>query len=141
MSEETRFFHYHNENPKNKKINDCTYRALALFLGKTWENIARLDAEFYFEHGMWLYGTEITGAVSRSCLKDFMQEYGCRQIYNVDIKGHNKIESLQEFIENMADSVKKYFCELNGHVTVIKDNKVWDTFDSSGYCPVAIYEL
>ena len=34
---DTQWFHYHNENPKNRRTGDCVIRSIALATGKSWE--------------------------------------------------------------------------------------------------------
>lgn len=136
--EDNKYFHYYNSNPKGKETKDCAYRALSLFLGKTWAEGAKLDAEFYLEHGMWLYTTEYERSVFHSRIDSFMEKNGYRQIYRYNSGTH--IPTLREFIDKYASPDKVYLCELGNHMVAIKDNKVWDTWDSSDQCPNMIFE-
>lgn len=138
--EDNKYFHYYNANPKSKETRDCTYRALSLFLGKSWEEIAKLDAEFYLEHGMWLYGSEVVGDLCRmpkSPIDFFMSEHGYMQIYQYNSGEH--IPTIREFIDKHTEDDDVYLCQIQGHMVAIKDNCVWDTKDSSECCPVMIF--
>lgn len=37
IPEDTGCYHYHNENPKNKRAGDCVFRAIATATGQTWD--------------------------------------------------------------------------------------------------------
>ena len=138
MPEDNKYFHYYNANPKNKRGKDCTYRAFCLFFGISWEDVARLDAEFYLKHGMWLYTTEYEGCFFHSRINLLMEERGYKQVYAYNSGEH--IPTLRDFINSYALPDKKYLCELGNHMVAIKDGKVWDTWDSSGQCPNMIFE-
>ena len=34
---DTKWFHFHNENPKNNRAADCVFRAIATATGQTWD--------------------------------------------------------------------------------------------------------
>lgn len=128
--EDNKYFHYYNANPKNKDTKDCTYRALSLFLGKSWEEIAELDAEFYLNRGTWFHTTEPFNCRLKSNTEVFLETSDCCKLaYSFNMK--NGISTIRDFIDEKADSDKIYICPLERHIAVIKNNKVWDTWDSS----------
>lgn len=133
------YFHYYNANPKGKNTKDCVYRALSLFLNKSWEDIAMLDAEWFLQTGKTLYGSELKGAVPYFNSDDFLKGCEvCKLSYSFKLK--DNIYTIREFIDKVADPRKIYICPLQGHITVIKNNKVWDTWDCSNYGINNIYE-
>ena len=97
-----------------------------------------MDAEFYLEHGMWLFTTELVRYFYRNRVDVFLEKLSYTPIYRYE--QDKSIGTLREFIDQYASDEKVYLCELNGHMTVIKDNKVWDTWDSSEHCPNMIFE-
>ena len=138
IPEDNKYFHYYNANPKGKNSKDCTYRALSLFLDKSWDDIARMDAEFYLEHGMWLFTTELVRYSYQNRVDVFLEKLSYTPIYRHGQDG--SIGTLREFIDKYASDKKVYLCEMHGHMAAIKDRKVWDTWDSSEHCPNMIFE-
>ena len=137
--EDNKYFHYYNANPKGKNAKDCVYRALALFLNKTWDDIAKLDAEWYLQTGQTLYGSERAGSMPHFNSDDFLKECrNSRLVHEANLK--DGIFTIRDFIDKKADSQKTYICPLGGHITVIKNNQVWDTWDCSDYGIDNIYE-
>lgn len=134
--EDNKYFHYYNANPKNKDTKDCTYRALSLFLDKSWDDIASLDAEFYLEHGMWLYTTEYTDNCFESSVGLFLKRFSCPEL-DLTSKG---IFTIRDFINKAAESDKTYLIYTGNHMTVVKEGLVRDTWDSSDSGIVAIFE-
>lgn len=139
IPEDNKYFHFYNANPKNKDAKDCTYRALALFLNKSWDDIARLDADFYLSHGMWFYTKERVGCLPRNRIDDYMNENGYKTVYS-KYREDKFIGNIRKFIDNYAESKKVYLCVTQGHMLAIKDKKVWDTWDSSKRCAEMIFE-
>lgn len=140
IPEDNKYFHYYNANPKGKDTKDCTYRALSLFLGKSWDEIAELDAEFYLSHGSWFYITEIDSYKQKANTEVFLKESDCCKLaYSFNLK--DGISTMRDFIDKKADPNKVYICPLDRHIAVIKGNKVWDTWDSSNCGITNIYEL
>lgn len=139
IPEDNKYFHYYNANPKGKDTNDCVYRALSLFLNVTWEEIAELDARYYLEHGKFLHEADGRGALSHPVAADYLDVCDkSKKVYEFNLK--DGISTMRDFIDRMADSDKVYICPLERHIAVIKDNKVWDTWDSSKGGIGAIYE-
>ena len=135
IPEDNKYFHYYNANPKGKHTKDCTYRALSLFLDKSWEEIAKLDIDVYLKYGLWLYTTEYSYKESRfkSCLEDFLKEFSVKKYYFDPNDSTEELllkkGSIKGFIDECADLSKIYLISTGGHMTVIKNKKVWDIFD------------
>lgn len=136
--EDNKYFHYYNANPKDKDAKDCTYRALSIFLGKPWDEIAKLDAEFFLKHGVWLYSSEYIGTSFESQIHLLMDDLGCKRVQLNP--GINRALTVRSFIDEYAEADKIYLISVGGHMTVVKDMKVWDTWDSSVRCPQVIFE-
>lgn len=138
--EDNKYFHYYNANPKGKETKDCVYRALSLFLDKSWDEIARMDAEFYLTHGTFLNHAEEAHTTEGSGTEIFLNESDdCEMVYSFDLR--DGIGTMRDFIDKMAEPEKTYICPLVGHIAVIKDMKVWDTWDSSNSGVHNVYEL
>ena len=134
---ETKYFHYYNANPKNKRTKDCTYRAFSLFLNKTWEEIAEIDKNYYLENGKILYGAEYRKGIPCYTAKEFLEKSDICE----EVKTGKNICTLRDFIDKEAEANETYICLLSGHVTVIKERKIWDTWDCSESSREEIYKL
>ena len=130
------YFHYYNNNPNNREIGDCVFRALALFLDKSWEDIARLNMETYLETGVMLDGTKDDEIMVDKILSGTP---GVRELTKEEIYKGSYVPgfTIQKFIDNCDD--RTYFVSASGHVTVVKNKQVWDTWDSSNYSPNRIF--
>ena len=141
MSEKNnRYFHYYNANPRGLDRQDCIYRALSLFLGKTWEEIALEDEKIYLKTGTHLAGTleidpndihnNVTGA------EEFLKKHGCKELI---LNDKPPTFTVRDFINKKAQKNREYLVIVPSHVTVVKDGKVWDTWDCSLEFPKKIY--
>lgn len=140
IPEDTKYFHYYNANPKDKITKDCVYRALSLFLNKSWDDVAKLDMEYFLENGKFLCDSEIKGGIPYYNTEDFLENSElCELAYSFN--DNDDIHTLKEFMDLKADVNETYICPLSGHITVIKENKVWDTWDCSETGINTIYQL
>ena len=139
IPEDNKYFYFYNANPKGKDIGDCTYRAMSVFLNRSWADIAKMDSQYYISSGMWFYTDVLVDGKCRSLLGDYLKANGYECVYSSEGKGISSISSLRSFIDTVAEADKVYLCITSGHITVIKDMKVWDTWDSSGRFPEEIY--
>lgn len=104
-------YKYYNANKKGNFVNDCVIRAISVAQNKSWEEtFTELSAIANYE------GTMIDDV-------DFVEKYLNRRYPRKCYKN----TTLSEFIEN-----NPYFIHLvtmNGHITVVIDGVVYDTFD------------
>lgn len=117
-------YSYINPNPKNKKIGDCTVRAISLATGKSWENV-------YLElciKGYTLCDMPSSNDVWGSYLIDDGWEYyhlqdNCPFCYT---------------IENFCKDHPKgtYIVATGTHIVCIKDGIYLDTWDSGDKVPL-----
>ena len=54
-------FRYYNNNPHNKRTEDCVIRAIAAGTGDSWENTVRKLTEYMIETGYMLNTPELYG--------------------------------------------------------------------------------
>lgn len=111
-------FIYYNLNPQQKHTGDCVVRAFAFFLGMTWKR-AFLDLIMYCAD---------KGVVNfnyRSTYYAYLQEKGYvkRKLFCT-----HKI-SVGEFCEKYAEEGKTYLIQVKGHMTIVCERDVYDTWD------------
>jgi len=127
---DTKYFHYYNANPHNRKTGDCVIRAISVGTGESWEDTARGLFELGVKHGY----TQICDWTIAKYLesKGFIKMKEPRDF-------NNRKMSFIDFIEANSDNNLNAVANLGSHhIAVIKDNKVWDIWNSS-YCTLHNY--
>lgn len=123
IPKETKVFHYYNANPADLRTGDCTYRAMALALNKTWEQV--------------VIGLAITAIktkyspADRANLDVYLKEHGWRKMPQPK-KNNGKKYTVKEFCESIADCEKVYYISVAHHCTCVKECKAWDIWDCTG---------
>ena len=112
----------YNNNPKNKKTGDCVIRAIATATNSSWEYVYSKLSELGIEQGLmindsnnWQKYLENLGYI-----KQKMPRRSDRTRY-----------TLEEFATELAEENKIYLVKLAGHLTVIKNKKLIDTWNCS----------
>lgn len=123
---ETNTFHYFNPNPKNRITGDCEIRAYCAFFGWTWREAVEFIAQSAVKNGYWL---------DNKMNEKFMEEMGLSK-QKQPRKADGKKYTVKEFIEQVTEPGKRYFCSIGGHhVACIRDGKLWDIWDSTSTLP------
>lgn len=140
---ETRTFHYHNENPKNRITGDCTFRAIAQVTGKTWQQVVMEMADMSVRTGYAIN--------DKKGIETYLKEQGftkCKQPRKYDhtkYTGKEFCKVLQLFGKDPATygneigdgiiSAPRIVASIGGHhLTAIingKVNDIWDCTDKS----------
>ena len=109
-------FSYHNANPRDRHVNDCTVRAISLATGRTWDETYRELSQF---------------AQAQAIMPDdvvYIDEYLERRYPIVcDCEGLNI--TVGEFVSNHPTGV--YLITMAGHITCSINGVIYDTFDPS----------
>ena len=132
---DTKWFHYHNENPKNRLTGDCAYRAISTAIGMGWEYTVLDMAERSCKTG---YAPTDTKGIS-----DYLKERGWHK--NPQPKHANGTKYTgTEFCDALNRGIIYPFnhpivANIGGHhiVCIKKVNGLWkihDTWDSSYKC-------
>lgn len=119
---ETPFFHFHNANPKGRNASDCVYRAISVALDLPYEDVMRDMTEFALEKG---YAPD-----EDKLIRLYMESKGwvtCKEPRNHE----NKKITVERFIKIIAPKETLVVKAGSHHITLIKEGKVWDTWDSS----------
>lgn len=110
----------YNANPVNKRVGDCTVRAIATVMGTDWQDaFLALCVQAYSAHDM-----PSANAVWGSLLwkKGFRRAVVCDTCPDC--------YTVRDFcLENPKG---KYILALDSHVVAVIDGKLYDTWDSSG---------
>ena len=119
----TAYFTYHDANPKNKCTGDCVIRAISTAMNLTWEEVSENLFKYMMKYKQMMSDPK--------CYTKYLEDNGwikCSQPKKVN----NTKYTGEEFCDRIASSKYVYICHIGSHhLTVIKDNKVMDTWNCS----------
>lgn len=108
-------FKYYNANPRGRRVNDCTVRAISLATGRTWDETFEELSKF---------------AQAQAIMPDdviYIDEYLERRFEKIcGCKGNIKIP-VGEFVRSHPNGI--YLITMNGHITCSIDGCIYDTFN------------
>lgn len=122
---ESDFFHFFNANPKGKNASDCVYRAISVALEQEYALTMREMTEFALSKG---YAPN-----EDKLVRLYLESKGwetCKEPRNKD----NKKISVKQFLKTslVIHGSDVLVAKVGSHhVTLIKESKVWDTWDCS----------
>lgn len=117
-------YKYYNANPKQRKINDCTVRAISLATGKTWnETFQELGAAAMEESIMPDDIHYIDGFLERKFGKIFLPK---------------KI-TVEEFVNTHSQGI--FLITMRGHITCCIDGCIYDTFNPRDFFVWDAYKI
>lgn len=113
-------FKYHNANPRGRRVNDCTVRAISLATRVSWDRAFNELCDF---------------AQSQAIMPDeiaYIDEFLARRFTKVYCSrcGDKKI-TVGEFVMNHPYGT--FLITMSGHITCCIDGVIHDTFDPSTY--------
>ena len=140
---DTKTFHFFNANPKVKYTGDCTVRAVATVLGKSWEDVTMDLARQACETGYSANSTESTDL--------YLEKHGFKKQKQPRKKNRKKYTAVefckvqQKMLKDETSHGKewgdgiiispKIIAHVGGHhIVAIMDGKVNDTWDSTEGC-------
>ena len=114
----------YNANFKNKKTTECVVRAISVALNKSWEDTFKELSAYTLETGyMW----NDNGACG---FKKFLKLKGYDK-QKMPRREDNTRYTVKEFIEELANKNSIYIISVAGHLTVVKNLTLIDTWDCS----------
>lgn len=120
-------FKYYNANPRNRRVNDCTVRAISLATGRSWDETFEELSKF---------------AQAQAIMPDdviYIDEYLERKFEKIcGCKNNIKI-SVGDFVN--THKIGTYLITMNGHITCCIDGVVYDTFDPRDRLVWGIYKV
>lgn len=106
-------YHYYNNNPHNRHIDDCTLRAISLLTNKSWNQV-------YYELST-LANKDSLMMDSVVFIENYLDKRYPRECHQA--------KTISEFAKEFPYG--KYAVTTNGHITAIIDGDIYDTFDPS----------
>lgn len=125
IPENTSFFTYYNANPKDKRVGDCVVRSLATLPGQNWYKV---------------FDELCAIARERACTPT------CDEVWDLWLKQNGyvrckmpkrengRLYMLREFVRsNFIKDNEAAIVSVSGHLTCVKDRKIFDTWNCAGY--------
>lgn len=108
-------FEYYNANPRGRRVNDCTVRAISLATGKSWdETYARLSS-YAQAQAIMLDETEY---IDELLERTYEKICGCKDKIKITVG---------QFADKHPEGT--YLITMNGHITCCIDGCIYDTFN------------
>jgi len=112
-------FIQYNHNPSKQKVGDCAIRAISFATDRDWGTIAKQLYEYGFANN-WPQ-TDI------KTVELFLKKFENIDVKYVDIDGSKK----RFKVKDIAILKGTYIIRIAGHITVVRENKIYDTWDCS----------
>lgn len=109
-------YKYYNANPKNKKVDDCVVRSLALAYDKTWITVYDELTEIARKNFDVLNSKEV-----------YSEYLGLHQAEYIKTMSKYQRLSGNDFAEQHQEGV--YVLRMAHHLTVCKQGIIYDTWD------------
>lgn len=109
-------YQFLNLNPRQRDVNDCTIRAIALATNRSWDEVYRELSMFAQSLAVMPDDVEY---IDDYLLRRFERVCNCR----------NRNITVGEFVEHNPKGV--FLITMKGHITCAIDGVVYDTFDPS----------
>ena len=113
-------FRYYNENPKDRKTDDCFVRAIATATGQTWDETLMGLTKCALKHKYMIHCPELYGK--------YLEEMGWVK-QKQPRKADNKRYRACEFVQTFKGTAVAHIGQQ--HVACLKDGQVWDIWNSS----------
>lgn len=104
-------YKYYNANAKGNFVNDCVIRAISVAEGKSWDETYNELSDIAQSEGILLDDVEF--------VENYLDDRYERVCHYAKTVG--------EFIEEYPYGV--YLITMDGHITVVIDGTLYDTFD------------
>lgn len=120
-------FRYYNANPRGRRVNDCTVRAISLATNQTWDATYEKLSDF---------------AQSQAIMLDevvYIDEYLERNFQKVYSQKGDFYLTVGEFVDNNPYGI--YLITMNGHITCAINGIIYDTFDPSARIILDAYKV
>jgi len=125
-------FVYHNQNPHNRKTDDCVVRALSTATGLSYTDVVLGLVTIQIKTGFQMNCKE--------CYEKWLESLGWekhKQPRKFDNTKYTGKEFCRELWSGYTDIVgsNRIIAHIGGHhIVAIMDGKVWDTWDSTDGC-------
>lgn len=120
-------FKYYNANPRGRRVNDCTIRAISLATGRSWDETYAQLSDFAQAQAIML--DEVL----------YIDEYLDRHFKQIYSKGNKYKITVGDFVKEHPYGT--YLITMNGHITCAIDGIIYDTFNPSDRIAWGVYKI
>ena len=120
-------FQYHNANPRERHVNDCTVRAISLATNKIWDTTYRELS--HYAQLQCIMPDDVT-YIDDYLESHFERIYICRKKCRMTVG---------EFAEHHPIGI--FLITMSGHITCVIDGVIYDTFDPSDRFIWGVYKV
>lgn len=110
-------FIYYNANPRGRRVNDCTIRAISLATNKSWDETYEELSKFAQAQAIML---DDVIYIDEYLERKFDMICGCKNNYKITVG---------DFVRENPEGI--YLITMNGHITCAINGHIYDTFDPS----------
>lgn len=119
-------FRYYNANPRQRKVNDCTVRAISRATGQTWDEA--YDDLSNFAQVQCIMPDEV----------EYIDEFLERNFKRIYSSRKERI-TVNDFLEKNPKGT--FLITMAGHITCAIDGCIYDTFDPSERYVWQVFEV
>ncbi len=119
-------FRYYNANPRQRKVNDCTVRAISKATGQTWDEA--YDDLSNFAQVQCIMPDEV----------EYIDEFLERNFKRIYSSRKERI-TVNDFLEKNPKGI--FLITMAGHITCAMDGCIYDTFDPSERYVWQVFEV
>ena len=120
-------FVYYNANPLNRKVNDCTVRAISTALGMSWDKTYDFLSAYAKEKAIMM---DDVGYIDEFLEENFEKLCGCK----------NKVKvTIEQFVDSHPYGT--FLITMSGHITCCIDGCIYDTFNPKDRFVWGIYRV
>lgn len=120
-------YQYHNANPRERHVNDCTVRAISLATDQSWDTTYRELS--YYAQLQCIMPDDVT-YIDDYLESNFERIYICKK---------NSRMTVGEFAEHCPTGI--FLITMSGHITCVIDGVIYDTFDPSDRFIWGVYKV
>lgn len=118
---DTKYFHFHNENPNNNRAADCVFRAIATATGKTWDETFKGLCEVAIEKKL--------APNEKACYEEYLKRLGWVKYKQPRNPDNTKWTGAEFANVNHGTAL----CKIGGHhLSCCIEGKFWDIWDCTG---------
>ena len=121
-------FCYYNANPLNRRVNDCTVRAISLATNQTWDNTYIMLSEF--ARLQCIMPDEVY-YIDEFLNNNFIKICGCKE--------RGRRITVGEFVDRNPKGT--FLITMNGHITCCVDGCIYDTFNPEDRIVWGVYQV
>lgn len=111
---------FFNNNPKKRRTGDCVIRAISFATGKEWQDVYSELSALGIERALIIN--------DHKNWEEYLKYLGYEK-QPMPKREDNTRYTIKEFCNELAKENQVYIVKIAGHLTVVKDKNVYDTWN------------